>query len=526
MHTCRSGHQKCSRVHNDPQWRPSRLIDVGWNGPGDKVFLRLRAEVDQKMPYITLSHCWGSKKFLQLTTESLSNFEHGISTKTLPKTFKDAIVVTRQLGYRYIWIDSLCIMQDPVDSADWLREAGMMDLVYTGSDLNLAATAAEDSTKGLFYDRGDVKTLNPPTEILPIGGHPPQAYRIVDNGMWSSDIDQAPLIRRAWVLQERLLASRVLHFGKRQLFWECCETDAAEVLAQGPLPGRNSMVTNFKNLDDPERFVQENSDGRAFMGLERRFWPIILWTYIVEIYSAARLTKSEDKLIALSGIAKRMQSKINSHYFAGLWRTFFELQLLWHVESDGSSRLPEYRAPSWSWAKVDGKICQPRVWNDKYVIAHLTKEPQVDNTFGDEYGMVSSGLLVLNGYLANVNLLPNSTSLETSKTWTLAFSQYAVHAEIDPSTGEADPDIRLDFAKEFRTGASETSCMPLYYNPVNCELRGLLLRRKTDVPVFERIGTFWTWLDKNCKLILAASHVPDTRSAHGHLRGASQVEIV
>jgi hypothetical protein len=111
------------------------------------------AEEFPRVPYATLSHCWGGASFLHLTRASLPNFSNGISLIDLPKTFREAIFVARRLDIRYLWIDSLCIMQDRDDLTDWYNEASMMDQVYIQSVCNISATDARDSSEGLFRNR-------------------------------------------------------------------------------------------------------------------------------------------------------------------------------------------------------------------------------------------------------------------------------------------------------------------------------------------------------------------------------------
>lgn len=100
---------------------------------------------------MTLSHCWGRTQFITTTRDTLKQRIAGIALTDLSKTFKDAVSLTRKLGIRYLWIDSLCIIQK--DKEDWEREAGKMGAVYSQSFLNIAATSSAEGSGGLFKER-------------------------------------------------------------------------------------------------------------------------------------------------------------------------------------------------------------------------------------------------------------------------------------------------------------------------------------------------------------------------------------
>jgi hypothetical protein len=172
--------------------------------------------------------------------------------------------------------------------------------------------------------------------------------------------------KRGWVLQERFLAPRILHFGKRQLIWECFEKDAAEVYPDGlPLSLSTSSHTRFKQMNSTDyadrvnRYRYREADGNSA--------PHLLWLRIVELYTASALTVPSNKLIACSGIAKRVAEIVQDDYVAGMWRRYLEGELLWVVQGNHHTgcwtRPREYRAPSWSWASIDGPITpgEPRI---------------------------------------------------------------------------------------------------------------------------------------------------------------------
>jgi hypothetical protein len=142
----------------------------------------------------------------------------------LALTFRDAITVTRELGQRYLWIDSLCIIQD--DHRDWETESKKMEAVFQHAYYTIAATSAEDSTKG-FLNRPEEKYSQYVMVPESSDGKVYICTSIEDD--FDGDVTKGVLNTRAWVLQERALSRRTIHFTKRQTYWECgggvrCET--------------------------------------------------------------------------------------------------------------------------------------------------------------------------------------------------------------------------------------------------------------------------------------------------------------
>lgn len=138
MNDCKAFHSKCQL--GTTAWIPSRLLDVGSPGGSDDPKLTETAQKCIAEPYAALSHMWGDAKRhppLQTITSKYESMKSGIPMWQLPKTFAHAVAVTRQLGLRYIWIDSLCILQDL--PRDWQNEAAMMHKVYKYAEVTIAA---------------------------------------------------------------------------------------------------------------------------------------------------------------------------------------------------------------------------------------------------------------------------------------------------------------------------------------------------------------------------------------------------
>ncbi|KAH9896204.1 heterokaryon incompatibility protein [Xylariomycetidae sp. FL2044] len=406
MNECMKNHTACDS--GDKNWYPTRLLDLGGESGSEPDAIRviIGAEDNPAGRYATLSHCWGSAHFIQLLKATLTIYRQGILTNQLPKTFRDAIQVTRRMGIRYLWIDSLCILQDRDDLSDWLVEASLMDKVYTNSYCNISASAASDSSQGLFCSRDPVISEYTPVKVWLAGLDEQQEfaeYDVVDFGFWQRNVSDCHINSRAWVLQERLLSPRVLHYGRRQLFWECREHDAAEMYPDG-LPGmcRTTVYANFKSFD-PEA-LHEKLKARRRAG-EDKPRPVHYdkWHDIVQSYANTRLTQSGDKMIALSGIAKRFAGFTGDEYVAGMWRRYLEGELLWHVgdcqQMDGSPsvRPTEYRAPSFSWASVDGKTSMgtPSVAGVLFEVIGV----HLEYATADPTGIITGGYADLKGVL-------------------------------------------------------------------------------------------------------------------------------
>lgn len=322
-HTCRA----VSDIH--PEALPTRLIKID----GDKPQLCIEmSNIPVSTTYATLSHCWGLKKFLTLCKSNLSEFTQSIPANSLTKTFREAISIAKYLNFKYIWIDSLCIIQD--DAEDWKRESVRMGSIYGRSGLNIAATAAPDGEAGCWLPRDENWICN---VSLGENGPSPTLYGCFTSEMLSPKDEDVPLMRRAWVIQERFLSPRTLHFTKNQVFWVCRSLTACEVWPGGIPRPQNKMFPC--SMDLPK--------GSNWLSLSG-------WPAIVSHYAYCNLTFGRDKLVAISAIAQLIQKNTKDSYIAGMWRDKLEDQLYWSPER--GKRYKPATAPTWSWASNSGFI--------------------------------------------------------------------------------------------------------------------------------------------------------------------------
>ena len=485
---CTTSHKKCNDTRKDRGWYPTRLIDLG--SPYEShVRLICTSDIRPNGPYVTLSHCWGSTDIIQLTRSSLADFRRRILTSALPKTFADAITVTQKLGVRYLWIDSLCILQDKDNLKDWLHEGSLMHKVYLNSLCNIAATGAADGSKGLFFSR-DPRILEPCRVNMSWKGATTMLYHIVDIRFWMSEVSEAPLNQRAWAVQERLLAPRVLHFGNRQLLWECHELDAAEKYPLGLPPVLSkSAYTSFKGLDS--EVDGKNLRISAGIDPDPRFNAYQLWSKVVNAYSNGLLTKPDDKMIALSGIAKEMQSVFQDEYVAGLWKRYLPSQLLWRVDKcrqcngKPSVRPEKYRAPSFSWTSVDGDISAGSC-EDRGILIEVLDVKIVLAT-SDPTSLVKDGFLRIRCSLKAVRLTRNPRA---PRYWLMTLKGKLTQENAEEEETREGPLIQLDVDQPEFT--KELYCFPVRDRASSGDwLRGLIVEA-TDKQIgqFRRIGTF------------------------------------
>ncbi|KAF2161540.1 hypothetical protein M409DRAFT_27938 [Zasmidium cellare ATCC 36951] len=349
---CKKTHHPLCHSPSQQTFYPTRLLLL------DHTHQRARLlETSPTIPtgqYLTLSYRWQNIPSFLLTHKTHQPLLQGFPISSMPHVFRDATLVCAKLGVDLLWIDALCIRQDPNDQSDWAKESLQMDKVYSNAFLNISAAAATDGGCSLFAERNP-DILHEPVVSAAFDEGEVKEYRVKNKYFWQNEVELLPLNLRGWVFQERLLAQRVLRFGRNQVTWECACTTAAEGFPDGVPRGlidtAPGISANFvKHL---QRVRENTGEGGRRMIYE-------VWDNVVDKYSQCGLTKSEDKLVALAGIAKVFASFANTQYVAGMWKEDLEGGLLWsvhyyrHDEENPSRRSEVYRAPSWSWASVEG----------------------------------------------------------------------------------------------------------------------------------------------------------------------------
>ncbi|KAH8702932.1 heterokaryon incompatibility protein-domain-containing protein [Phaeosphaeriaceae sp. PMI808] len=206
---CKQNHKACSLGFISKTDPPSRLIDVSGSAPAIHLVMTQDLPKGKPFNYIALSHCWGGPRNYRLTEENFSIMIESIAIEKLSKNFCDAITITQNLDIQYLWIDSLCIIQD--NHEDWKRESKNMGQYYANAICVLSATAAPDSNGGCIF---------PKTRLA--GG-----CTLREQGDSSLDVESERLTKRGWCFQERVLGSRILHFCSGLVLFECNMVQAA-----------------------------------------------------------------------------------------------------------------------------------------------------------------------------------------------------------------------------------------------------------------------------------------------------------
>lgn len=225
LRDCDDNHRECNPVQSSDTILPTRLIDVR-SRPAVHVKLHVTKQ-NERLEYLALSHPWGPPPHFCTSTENIEQHKRGIELKKLPKTFRDAVKVTRKLGFDYLWIDSLCIIQG--HKGDFDTEGKRMEAIFSNAHCVLAASSANSQRDGIF--RSDT----PRPQLTPVGIGRPEGNTIyvcefMDN--FSKHVLESSLSQRGWAFQERVLARRTIYFTNRQCYWECGSGVRCESMAK------------------------------------------------------------------------------------------------------------------------------------------------------------------------------------------------------------------------------------------------------------------------------------------------------
>ncbi|KAI2615893.1 heterokaryon incompatibility protein-domain-containing protein [Hypoxylon sp. NC1633] len=382
LRECAKHHKVCqtSASPSNPRPLPKRVLDLA-NG---KIVL-IETEFREDL-YVALSHCWGKDQILVTTRETISDRMRGIALDDMPQTFRDAVRLTRALNLRYLWIDSLCIIQG--DSRDWEEQSAVMADIYANCYLNIATTRSPSGAEGFLqprwtsrnslewadrfnrsvsHDRENAKQLSKTRKCVVqsftvSSGDDPQLYgssmkvRLALNSSHDSmqtfrwigmHRNTAPLIQRGWVYQERNLSPRSVHFHANEMMWDCANKQRCECAKLDRMKiGGDGWSASKSRISTLSTLDQSQLHG--------------LWRTVVEDYCLLDLTFESDRLPALGGLASWFSKHMpaGDMYLAGLWKSSLARDLLWSWDPASTATRPNRREaggkspPSWSWASV------------------------------------------------------------------------------------------------------------------------------------------------------------------------------
>lgn len=478
LEDCDSKHTICPKI--EPRPLPTRIIDVG--GHDGDIRLRLgKDEVAAK--YIALSHCWGGHTPVQTTKATLNPHFKTIPLNASSQTFLDAAQVCRDLGIHYLWIDSLCIVQD--DEDDWTAEARQMAKVYQNASLTISAEAARNAKEGLFKNHRSVAQRQVNIDWITSAGAKVQVHvrerattraqgdpKTVGNFAHAITVpSSSKLASRAWVLQERLLSRRILHFFAEELAWSCCSVSRCECRLDADI----TDTSVFKRIND-----ESSSRPRLVEELHRE------WSNLVVEFTHRNLTKPKDRLPAIAGLAKLCGQVAASSYHAGLFEHDMAHALLWRSNHSGPwlirRNTDREQIPTWSWASTTGPVLYfPRQRNqfERRSNCLATVEPllQILKTSvklrgPDVYSDAESGRIVVKGQVIRVRYESETGNL---RPWDDELADQRIKEDI-----EFEPQEHTWSAAETRAMAAKA--MPGSPTPTEGKIIDLPKKAKTRAP--------------------------------------------
>lgn len=492
---------------------PTRLLRITSNAECSSLTVRLvevaKATAPEQMQvanagFATLSYCWGKGgNPIQLTLQTYEIILTGLQASSLPATIRDAIRCAWAVGIEYIWVDALCIFQDNQQDKEF--EITRMGSYYGTNSLTLCAASADSSSQGLREAKPESLYKCPPISLAcRVGGG---FGRIL---LHSRPDVKEPITERGWTLQESLLSRRILIFS-HQLYW-CCVTANAE--CEGAMHVLSKEPN--RNFGSPESLVQGVYPAQVL----RDYPPETQWFLVVSDYLTRRLGVGSDKLLAISAFASWVHARFrvcgsarddrrprarspgeSVSYAAGLFLSPYDssmttVQLFWlPVRTSDCARPKKYRAPSWSWAAINGdlKLCEPGIGSGS-ILKHL--DIQLSNP-SSPYGSVQSATLQLadcqmqplQGFLKRHARIVDAA--DTPNTYGMSIlpdtldDAHFIRCVLESASATSIFLLKLNEGSKIRLDKSRSGAERLK----TCNCFGLVL---TSAPgaLFRRIGTF------------------------------------
>ncbi|KAL7930672.1 heterokaryon incompatibility protein domain-containing protein [Trichoderma chlorosporum] len=410
LNTCELSHKTCKKFCSGEMSLPTRVIDVGNDTKAPFLF----RSHGLKGVYCALSYCWGNStptmNFYKTTRANLVSHESAMPLHELPATLRDAIIVARNLGFQYIWIDAICIVQD--DGDEWAHEAARMQQVYAGASFTISSVASSSSHDGLFRPR---QTRN--STAVCLNYRIPKAFReyawragstrlsVPDLPMYlvacpnilpaMEPSMHGPVHDRAWTLQEQMMSTRILYYGHGTLWWECFEQYASEG-QPGPLRLSDYAAWERSETKNAIRgaFTYQLADADAFK----------YWQQLVYDYTRRAMTERRDRLTAIVSLGHALEPFMKSKFVAGVWSGDLLLQsLCWEVRvHDESIRNPQF--PTWSWASVTAFVLFDLVGHQEAygAMRRIANVISFDPNITDEAQTAVTGSITLEGTIGKL----------------------------------------------------------------------------------------------------------------------------
>jgi hypothetical protein len=414
----------------------------------------------------------------------------------LPRTHRHAIKVCRRLGFRYLWIDALCILQLPHDvrdasaeekrleSADKQRELPKMGMYYNNAHFTIAACEKNNCDGGLFFTRPKCEAAPVKMPYVgPDGRRRGFFFARTKRATFEDAVVRPPHAEsqydwwnRGWTVQERLMSRRTIYFARDRLFFECV---AGETIAE-----------------DNESVDRVNGSRHSYMKISRMLdattEDLDDWYRAVQAFSACTLSKKEDRERALLGIAEELGKKrwsgtrcsrafvFGNDYVNGLWASDINRGLLWRVGTLGS-RADTCPAPSWSWVSQTNEASSPIVWSECVLgdINHDSERTDLNLKLSPRVRIKESGYkLHLTGFIITAHLCSTPT---TGAHKDFANRRYKAHNHLPPTYFLLNDDGQCTDGSPIGWAVLDTTTQP------HCHAYTCLITSHSSVPL--------TWSD-------------------------------
>jgi len=491
---CDQNHQNCwpglkytqkETYTEETTFLPTRMIDVGGVDRHPRLIItsEMQPETwkDGLPKYMALSYCWGSEeeasKLLKTTHSTIASRTQKIEFDTMPQTFKDAVMVARALDIQYMWVDSLCIIQG--DARDWQSESSKMAEIFSNAYLTLAAAYGSSYNDGFLDQSLPDPTCTVSVKIKADAAIEGQISLRFRRRWGTSDkmshISSSRWVTRGWTFQEERLSRRILLYGENKFFLDCRTLERAEDSTRHSL--RPDWVTSIAEgpFEEDEISQSDEVGGR---------WNH--WQTLCTHYAHRKVRFPEDKLPAISGMASKIAKKVQSEYLAGLWKNNLVHDLFWHP-SEPPTKPKGYRAPSWSWASLDGRFRWPS-WDfdascNKCTMYCTILEAKTIPLGLDPYGAVEDGFLKVQGILEEIKAVRQRGS-GYQNSWRLLHNEKEI--------GIASLAMEVHCREVTYQALLMAKCnSPEESKPL---VRGLLLEKnghkRENLDEFTRVGTF------------------------------------
>jgi hypothetical protein len=291
--------------------------------------------------WVALSHRWGDAEVPRTTKANLEQYLAELPLDRFSQTFKDAIWITKELGFDFLWVDSLCIIQD--SDEDWTREAANMSSIYKNAAITISASHGNAPEEGILAQRRlrwtDAHSIDDNVKIEFLHGQH-DTITCYARARFTSAITMIetvdPLRERGWILQESALSPRTINWTQEQMIWHCCSCFLEESVKE---PVRLNGI-NERPYRPGFQLVLSNQPHKNYT----------LWMHLVEDFCKRDLTVPDDVLPAMSALAEEFAILQNDTYLAGLWQKDLHRGLLWNYKTTSKRQSKGFCLPSWSWA--------------------------------------------------------------------------------------------------------------------------------------------------------------------------------